>query len=205
MAYWHISGWQKKIYPHVIWDIRNREKTLYFSFDDGPTPGITEEVLNLLASFNARATFFCLGRNTDRYPEVYQKILEQGHSVGNHTYSHLKGWKTQDELYYKDIDLAAQHISSNLFRPPYGQISRSQTEYLSRKYKVILWEVMSHDYESRLSADLSLRKVLRYTKSGSILVFHDSVKAWPKLQYILPRVLEHFSREGYNFEAIKME
>jgi peptidoglycan/xylan/chitin deacetylase (PgdA/CDA1 family) len=134
---------------------------------------------------------------------VYAEIIKRGHAVGNHTYSHLKGWKTGDEEYFKDIKLAGHLIDSDLFRPPYGQIRRSQVKHLKNKYRIILWEVMSHDYENRVSKQKSLKAVLRYTREGSILVFHDSQKAWSKLEYILPRVFEEFSRRGYAFEKIQ--
>ena len=205
MAYWHIASWTKLLFPRLIWDFRGKEKILFLTFDDGPTPGITEEVLEILDTYGAKATFFCLGRNVDRHPELYHKILGKGHTVGNHTYSHLKGWKTPNELYYKDIELAGHNIQSRLFRPPYGQIKRVQAKYLVKHYTIVLWDVMSHDYESRISKEKSLQAVLRYTKDGSILVFHDSKKAWPKLSYILPKVIEHFSEKGYKFESVKIE
>jgi peptidoglycan-N-acetylglucosamine deacetylase len=203
MAYWHISRWMKQIYPDVIWDIRETGKTLFLTFDDGPTPEITEKVLDMLDSCDAKGTFFCLGRNVERHPEVYNQILNRGHMVGNHSYSHLKGWKTKNDEYYEDIRLASQLIISNVFRPPYGQIKRSQINHLRSEYKIVLWEVMSHDYEHRISKERSLKAVLKYTKEGSILVFHDSVKAWNKLSYILPRLLKHFSEQGYKFDVLK--
>lgn len=202
MAYWHISEWNKRVYPNVTWDYRERGKRLYLTFDDGPTPEITEKVLEILEKYNAKATFFCLGRNVERHPELFQLIRKKGHAVGNHTYSHLKGWKTPDDIYYKDIELADQIIHSKLFRPPYGKIRRRQIHHLAQRYKIILWEVMSHDYETRLSKERSLKAVMKYTREGSILVFHDSVKAWAKLEYILPKILKHFLREGYKFEAL---
>jgi peptidoglycan-N-acetylglucosamine deacetylase len=203
MAYWHISGWIKRFYPDVVWDKRASGRTIFLTFDDGPTPLITEEVLNILDRYNARATFFCLGRNVERHPQVYKEILKRGHAVGNHTYSHLKGWKCTNEEYYQDIMLAGHLIHSTLFRPPYGQVRRSQVKHLKKHYKIILWEVMSHDYENRVSKERSLRAVLRYSKEGSIIVFHDSVKAWNKLSYILPKLLEHFTERGFSFESIE--
>ena len=203
MAYWHISDGLKRLYPDVLWAGERNKKLLYLTFDDGPTPGITENVLDILDEYHAKATFFCLGRNVERHYDEFRQILNRGHAVGNHTYSHLKGWKTDDPNYFSDIELASQHIRSNLFRPPYGQISRSQIRYLKTKYRIVLWEVMSHDYESRVSKERSLRKVLKYSREGSILVFHDSVKAWPKLQYILPELLRHFTEKGYSFERIE--
>lgn len=202
MAYWHISGWMKMLYPAVIWDIRNATKTLFLTFDDGPTPEITEHVLEILDSYNAKASFFCLGRNVERHYDIYAEILRRGHVSGNHTYSHLKGWKTENKDYFEDIDLAAKFIKSNLFRPPYGQIRRSQIAILKSSYRIVMWDVMSHDYEQRVSKERSLNAIFRYTKNGSILVFHDSVKAFKKLEYILPRILEQFSAKGYSFKAL---
>lgn len=190
------------LYPGIIWDIRDAGKTIFLTFDDGPTPKITEKVLNILDTFQAKATFFCLGRNVERSPEIYNEILNRGHITGNHTYSHLKGWKTNNTQYFEDIELASKFIQSYLFRPPYGQIRRSQIAELRNKYRIVLWEVMSHDYEQRLSKERSLRAMLRYTKEGSILVFHDSAKAYSKLEYILPRFLEHFSSIGYSFKVL---
>ncbi|MBN2522483.1 MAG: polysaccharide deacetylase family protein [Bacteroidales bacterium] len=203
MAYFHISGWMKMMYPGLIWDMRNTHNTIYLTFDDGPTPDVTDEVIDIMNRYNAQGTFFCLGRNVERHPDIYERIIRKGHTTGNHTYSHLKGWKSKNEEYYKDIDLARNQIESSLFRPPYGQIRRSQIKYLKNKYKIVMWEVMSHDYEKRISKEFSLKAILRYTKEGSIVVFHDSVKAIDKLRYILPRFIEHFSEKGYNFEAIR--
>ncbi len=203
MAYWHISGLMKRMYPNVIWDMKNTGKNIYLTFDDGPTPDVTEEVLAILKKYDALATFFCLGRNIERNHEVYQKIIQQGHTTGNHTYSHLKGWKSDNNEYYKDIEIAKHYIDSNLFRPPYGQIRRSQIKHLKDSYKIIMWEVMSHDYEKRLSKNLSLKAILRHSKEGSIVVFHDSEKAIKKLRYILPRFLEHFSEKGYKFNRLE--
>ena len=203
MAYWHISRWIKNLYPDLIWDIRQNEKKLYLTFDDGPTPVITDKILEILDHYNARATFFCLGRNVEHHPEIYQRILGKKHAVGNHSYSHLKGWKTKHKEYFQDIELAGQFIQSKLFRPPYGQISRSQIKYLKKKYKIIMWEVMSHDYQHKLSKERSLKAVFRYAGEGSIVVFHDSVKAADKALHILPKILEEFTKKGYTFEAIE--
>jgi peptidoglycan/xylan/chitin deacetylase (PgdA/CDA1 family) len=192
----------KMIYPAILWDMRESGKKLFLTFDDGPTPKITDLVMNVLDAFKAKATFFCLGRNVERHPDLYKEIVTRGHATGNHTYSHLKGWKTPNSEYAQDIELAAKFIDSRLFRPPYGQISRSHITELKQNYRIVLWEVMSHDYEQRVSKERSLKALLRYTKDGSILVFHDSEKAYNKLQFILPRFLEHFSAKGYSFEAL---
>lgn len=195
----------KVIYPNIVWDKRSKEKVLYLTFDDGPTPEITERVLDTLDMYQAKATFFCLGRNVERHPGVYDEILKRQHAVGNHTYSHLKGWKTKNQEYYRDIELAGQIIDSKLFRPPYGQIKRSQIRHLKNKYEITMWDVMSHDYEQRVSKERSLNAVLKYTKSGSIIVFHDSVKAYEKLSFILPALLEEFSSNGFTFKELRLD
>lgn len=205
MAYWHINPWMKVIYPNIVWDKRSKEKVLYLTFDDGPTPEITERVLDTLDMYQAKATFFCLGRNVERHPGVYDEILKRQHAVGNHTYSHLKGWKTKNQEYYRDIELAGQIIDSKLFRPPYGQIKRSQIRHLKNKYEITMWDVMSHDYEQRVSKERSLNAVLKYAKSGSIIVFHDSVKAYEKLSFILPELLEEFSSNGFTFKELRLD
>jgi len=202
MIYWHISEWIKRLFPDLIWDIRTADKKLYLTFDDGPTPDITDKILEILDHYNARATFFCLGRNVEHYPEIYQRIIQKNHRIGNHTYSHLKGWKTSHKEYFQDIELAHQFIKSDLFRPPYGQIRRSQIEYLKKRYKIIMWEVMSHDYQTLVSKERSLKAVFRHAREGSIIVFHDSMKASEKVLYILPKVLEEFSNKGFTFEVI---
>jgi peptidoglycan/xylan/chitin deacetylase (PgdA/CDA1 family) len=203
MAYWHISNWIKRIYPDVIWDKHKTGKRLYLTFDDGPTPVVTKIVLDILDSYQAKATFFCLGRNVERHPEIYSEILKRGHHTGNHTYSHLKGWETSNKEYFQDIALAGQFIDSHLFRPPYGRIRRAQLRYLKKKYQIVLWDVMSHDYEKLWTQERCLRAVMRYTKEGSIIVFHDSEKAIEKVQYILPRLLEAFQEKGYVFEKLE--
>jgi peptidoglycan/xylan/chitin deacetylase (PgdA/CDA1 family) len=202
MAYWHISKWIKMIYPDVIWDKPNTGKKIYLTFDDGPTPVVTEKVLNLLDQYNAKATFFCLGRNVERHPEIYREIIKRGHQTGNHTYSHLKGWEIKNKEYFQDVELAGQFINSDLFRPPYGRIKRAQIKYLKKKFNIILWDVMSHDYEKLWSKERCLRAAMRYTKEGSIIVFHDSEKAEEKVQYILPKLLEAYTEKGYQFESI---
>jgi peptidoglycan/xylan/chitin deacetylase (PgdA/CDA1 family) len=204
MGYWHISDWTKKLYPDLIWDKRGNGKKLIITFDDGPTPGVTNEVLDILDRYNAKATFFCVGRNVEHFPDLFHKIISKNHAVGNHTYSHLKGWKTKHKEYFQDIELASQYIPSKLYRPPYGQIKRSQIKYLKEKYKIIMWEVMSHDYEKLWSKERCLNAILRYTKEGSIIVFHDSEKALEKVQFILPKVLEVFSEKGFEFEVLTM-
>ena len=197
--------WLKRIYSDLFWEIPTQEKKLFLTFDDGPHPIITMQVLDLLKAYNAKATFFCIGNNVVKHPEVYKRIIDEGHAVGNHTYNHLNGWKTADELYLNDINKAMEYIDSNLFRPPYGRISRFQIQQLLKpKYqmKMIMWSVLSGDFDPDISAEKCLNNVLLSTKAGSIIVFHDSEKAAEKMFYALPKVLAQFSKKGFAFEKI---
>ena len=175
---------------------------MFLTFDDGPTPEITREVLAVLSRFKAQATFFCIGRNVERNPEIYRLILNSGHATGNHTYSHLKGWNTPDAAYFNDIALAARYVPSKLFRPAYGMITPAQLRYLKQLYRIVMWDVMSYDFAYNTSPEKCLQNVIRYTRPGSIIVFHDSVKAAEKTLYVLPRVLEHYAEMGYVFKPI---
>ena len=200
--------WLKKLYSRRVWEFPSREKILYLSFDDGPHPEITPFVLDELKKYKARATFFCIGKNVQAYPQVYKRILTEGHRVGNHSYDHLNGWKTSDKNYIANIGKAALYIDSDLFRPPYGRITAWQAKCLMEspaKYKIIMWEVLSADFDQRLSPDKCARNVTRNAGSGSIVVFHDSEKAFSRLREALPVVLGHFAKLGYRFESIKSQ
>jgi len=174
---------------------------VYLTFDDGPTPKITEKVLDILKSYNVKGTFFCIARNVDRHPDIYNKLIEAGMGLGNHTYSHLNGWKTKNQDYLDDINLAASHINSKLFRPPYGKISNKVARIISKKYKIIMWDVLSKDYALKVSPEQCLENVIKHTTAGSIIVFHDSVKAFSKLEYTLPKAIEYLLEKGYNLSA----
>ena len=195
--------WLKKVYPNRLWDVDTKEKIIYLSFDDGPHPSATPFVLDELKKYNAKATFFCIGKNVLSYPEIYKRILDEGHSVGNHTQNHLNGWETNDDDYSADIIEAANHIHSNLFRPPYGRIKSAQAKKL-RDLKIIMWNVLSGDFDELLSKEKCLDNVISKTKPGSIIVFHDSEKAFPKLKYALPLALDFFTQSGYSFKAMEM-
>ena len=194
--------WLKKIYPDFVWKMSTSEKIIYLTFDDGPNPIITPFVLNELKKYNAQATFFCIGKNVDAHPEIYQQILDGGHSVGNHTQHHFNGWKTDDEIYINDIAKAANKIHSNLFRPPYGRIKKSQWSMINSQFSVIMWDVLSGDFDVSLSKEKCYQKIIKHIVAGSIVVFHDSEKAWERLEYALPKVLAHFSQLGYSFKSI---
>ncbi len=193
----------KSLYPSLIWDIKTEAKTLYLTFDDGPHPKATSFILDILKQYNAKATFFCIGKNVLENRDIYDRIITEGHTVGNHTQNHLNGWKTDDEAYLDNIKQAALNIDSNLFRPPYGRISRFQIKLLKQlKYRVIMWDVLSGDFDTTLSKEKCLNNVILQATSGSIIVFHDSEKAWERLEYTLPKVLEYFKEEGFKFDSL---
>jgi peptidoglycan/xylan/chitin deacetylase (PgdA/CDA1 family) len=186
----------------MTWDLQGEHREVYLTFDDGPTPVVTPWVLEQLAQAEAKATFFCLGRNVDKHPEIYEMILANGHSVGNHSYSHLKGFRSSIKRYMDDINLASDMIDSRLFRPPYGRIFPGQVKAVLEHYDIIMWDVLSIDYNSGLSGERVLQNVVRNVKPGSIIVFHDSEKAADNLYYALPRTLEFLKEEGYNMCSI---
>ena len=203
----------KRMFPNYIWDIPTTEKVMYLTFDDGPTPDITNWTLDVLKQYNAKATFFCIGNNIEKHPEIFQNILNGGHAIGNHTHNHIKGWKTNTQDYLENIAEAKQVIISeivnskslisNLFRPPYGQIKPIQGQQLiALGYKIIMWDVLSFDWDKDVKQEDCLKNVLTKTTEGSIIVFHDSVKASKNMQYALPKVLQFFSNKGYRFEAL---
>ena len=194
------------LYPSLIWRIKTNEKVLYLTFDDGPHETATPFVLDQLKNYNAKATFFCIGKNVMAHPEIYERILGEGHSVGNHTYHHVNGLKVADEVYIEEIEKTKALVKSNLFRPPYGRMKRSQIKKLetsNAKLQTIMWDVLSGDFDTKLTPEACLHNVLKHSKPGSIIVFHDSTKAWDRMQYALPKVLEHFTKEGYAFKNIE--
>ena len=199
--------WLRRIYCRQIWKMPARKNVIYLSFDDGPHPVITDFVLGELKKYNAKATFFCIGKNVGLHNEIYQKLLLQGHSVGNHTNDHLNGWKTDNDIYIDNIDVAAEIIKSNLFRPPYGRIKNSQRRLLSaapKNYKIIMWTVLSGDFDTSISGERCAANMIDNIVPGSIVVLHDSEKAFERLKYALPLVLKHFSEKGYTFESINL-
>lgn len=207
--------WLKKIYPYYTWDIPVKEKILYLSFDDGPHETATPFVLEQLRKYNAKATFFCIGKNVVKYPAIFHQILEEGHAIGNHTYNHLNGWKEKNQKYTDDILEAKKYIDSNLFRPPYGRLTGFQARLLKKGapfnptdspgFRIIMWSVLSGDFDQKLDAPTCRDHVVLNAYPGAIIVFHDSTKAWDRMKDALPAVLEHFSKAGYLFQAIPYE
>ncbi len=259
----NISTPGRIIYPSLLWKVNTHKKELYLTFDDGPIPEVTPWVLSMLKNFQAKATFFCIGDNVRKFPQIYEQVLAEGHSTGNHTFNHLNGWKTSNEDYLNNVLLAeeeflkyerediqnvkkefekgsneaddlsspeAQYYSkkfedpdappfpfrnsvlptaaslaahSRLFRPPYGKIGPSQIKVLQQKgYKIVMWDVLSQDYDKDLSAEKCIQNVVDYAKPGSVVVFHDSVKAFKNLKTVLPQVLTHYKKRGFEFKAI---
>lgn len=203
--------WLKKLYPGCIWDIPAGDKVLYLTFDDGPHPQVTPFVLDTLKQYNAKATFFCIGKNVAAHKGIYSNMLDDGHRAGNHTFHHLNGWKSTDEQYLRNILEAGKYIDSNLFRPPYGKITRFQVKLLTgirnspmnNNFNIIMWDVLSGDFDTKLTGANCTSFVTKHAQPGSIIVFHDSEKAFPRLKEALPNTLEHFSKQGYRFEVIK--
>ncbi|MGZ3860598.1 MAG: polysaccharide deacetylase family protein [Flavisolibacter sp.] len=191
----------RRFFSSYTWRIPTTEKAVYLSFDDGPHPIITPWVLDQLKQCQARASFFCVGNNVEQYPQIYQSILEQGHAVGNHTYHHMNGWEVSVSDYLEDIARAATLIKTDLFRPPYGRIRSKQAEQIKTvigaNAQIIMWDVLSADFDKTISKEACLDNVLSHLEAGSIIVFHDSEKAFPHLEYVLPKVLAHLQQEGY--------
>lgn len=192
----------KRIYPRAVWNFGRTKKNIYLTFDDGPVPGLTDWVINELERWNAKATFFCVGENIRRHPDIFRRIQDNGHQVANHTMRHPKGFRRSVSAYLREVDECRSLVNNNLFRPPYGQLSPGQYRGLVRRgYRIILWDVISYDYE-KIAEDVCARNVISNTRSGSIVLFHDNVKAEKNLRYALPRLLEHFSNMGYQFLAL---
>jgi peptidoglycan-N-acetylglucosamine deacetylase len=192
----------KKLFPQFTWNKSRTDKCIYLTFDDGPIPEVTPWVLEQLNAYGAKATFFCVGENVCTYRPIYQELIAQGHRVGNHTYHHLDGWATPTLQYLENYKACGAEIESQLFRPPYGRLRPAQAQAIRESSEIVLWDVLSGDFDPKLSKEACLQQVLTQSQNGSIIVFHDSLKAWNKLEYVLPKVLAHFQKEGYRFGVV---
>lgn len=190
------------LYPQLLWKVRTDEKIIYLTFDDGPHPEITLKVLDVLGKYNAKATFFCVGNNVEKYPGIYHEILKSGNQTGNHTFHHLNGWKTKDEDYFNDISQCKTLVDSVLFRPPYGKIKRSQIKLLKKEFTIVMWSVLTYDFSQPICPQKCLQIALKNTGKGSIVVFHDSVKAVENMLFALPLFLQYFTDKGFKFQAL---
>ena len=210
MSYWVKSKrWMKLLFPNHVWNIKTSEKKVFLTFDDGPSPEVTPWVLELLKKHNAKATFFCIGDNIQKHPTIFNQILTEQHAIGNHTFNHLNGWKTTTERYIENVTLCESEIikqqetNKTLFRPPYGKIKPSQSRILRKMgFKIIMWDIISYDFDTAMSKEKCLENVLKHLENGSIIVFHDSEKAWNNLKYALPRTLHFLKEKGYSCEKI---
>lgn len=189
----------------VYWEIPTEEKVIYLTFDDGPTEELTSYILDVLHDFQAKATFFCVGDNVIKHPHLFEQIKQEGHAVGNHTFHHLKGWKTTTSSYLEDIALCEQAFPSPLFRPPYGKIKPAQVKQVNKTHHIILWSTLTYDFDKATSPEECLQYAIKETKAGSIIVFHDNIKATINLRYALPRFLHYFSEKGFTFAPIQLD
>ena len=212
--YWVKTHWlMKSIFTGFTWQFPSSEKVVYLTFDDGPIPEVTDWTLFILKEYNAKATFFCIGENITKHPKLFKQIQEEGHSVGNHTYNHLNGWHSSTEDFIQNVDLCEKEISNfsdennaelPLFRPPYGKLNRKQFTLLKeRGYKVIMWDILSADFDTTISPEKCAENVLKNIQPGSIIIFHDSLKASKNLKYALPQTLAYLKKNGFEMKAIK--
>ncbi len=193
----------RKIYPKAIWRVPTTKKKIYLTFDDGPVPTITPWVLDILKKEKIKATFFCVGENVFKNAEIYQRILDEKHVVGNHTYNHVNGWNTHGNQYVRNVIKCAELINSKLFRPPYGRIKKSQLTQITKQYSVIMWDVLSGDYDKNTNPDQCLQNVVGNVRNGSIIVFHDSYKAQKNMEYALPKFIQFAKEKGFVFDVLE--
>ncbi|WP_236974436.1 polysaccharide deacetylase family protein [Membranihabitans maritimus] len=192
----------KEFFPQLIWEKSSENKVIYLTFDDGPHPEITPMVLEILKNFEAKATFFFVGENISKYRETYDVVQKEGHSIGSHTYNHLNGWATDNTTYFNNVKKGASEAHSRLFRPPYGRIKPSQVTFLTRHYQIVMWDVLSGDFDKKINGDDCYLNVIKHGRPGSIVVFHDSDKSKDRMLYALPKVLEYYSGKGFSFLPI---
>ncbi len=202
MKFFGMTSIAKYLFRSLVWNIKTSEKEVYLTFDDGPMQGTTPWILDELDKYKAKATFFCIGKNVKQNPEIFQKIIKHGHVVGNHTFDHLNGWKTTTSDYIKNVEKCSEFVSSGLFRPPYGRLKLSQMKYLRKKYHIIMWDVLSRDYDQNISGKQCLKNVLDDAESGSIILLHDNFKSEKSMKYVLPGILKHFSDIGFCFKSL---
>ena len=195
----------KKLYPGLTWNLSRADRCIYLTFDDGPIPIVTPFVLKTLKQYNAKGTFFCIGDNIQKYPDIFDQVKADGHTIGNHTFNHLRGWNTDTQVYADNFKKCATLMNTPNFRPPHGRIKREQIKALKTiqpDIKIVMWDVLSGDFDLALKPERCLKDVLSKTENGSIVVFHDSLKAQPRLEYVLPRALKYWSKKGYEFRGL---
>ena len=192
----------RSLYKNSLWRMDKKDETIYLTFDDGPIPDLTEWVLDTLKKYQVKATFFCVGDNIIKNPEIFERIKNEGHQVGNHTFNHLKGWEVKNDMYFENVEKCQRLTGTSLFRPPYGRIRKSQYNLLAKNYKIVFWDVLSYDYDKLTSSKKCLDNSIKYTRNGSIIVFHDNIKAQKNLKFALPQYIEHFLKLNYKFATL---
>lgn len=192
----------RKLFPKAVWRMDKTQKKIYLTFDDGPVPVTTPWVLDVLKQHDIKATFFCVGENAQKHTEIYQRILNEDHAVGNHTFNHLKGWNTHSKRYIQNVEKCANFVTTKLFRPPYGKVKKKQFSIINSQFSIIMWDVLSGDYDKKTSPEKCLKNVIDAVRNGSIIVFHDSMKAKRNLEYALPRFIEYAKAKGFEFEVL---
>ena len=203
MYFSDVPGIVKWLMPSSLeWKVSSQEKNIYLTFDDGPIPEVTPWVVDVLRKYQAKATFFCVGENVYKHPEVYSMVQEAGHRTGNHSYNHLKGWSTPYHEYLENVARCQELVKSPLFRPPHGQITLKLARALRTEYRIIMWSMLSRDFDRNITPETCLRNAINKSRPGTIIVFHDSLKARDRLEYTLPRYIEHYSTQGYRFPAL---
>lgn len=192
----------RSVFPNFIWKMPTDQKEVFFTFDDGPIPEVTHGVLDTLAEYDAKASFFCVGQNVAKYPEIFQAIQDQGHSVGNHTNNHLNGWETENLQYFHNVRHCAREMETPLFRPPYGKLKPKQAQFLQRHYQIVMWDVLSGDFDQTISKKQCYKNIIKNVEPGSIIVLHDSLKAQDRMEYALRKTLDELSSQGYTFSNL---
>lgn len=196
--------WIRAIYPKgLIWRVPTNSREVFLTFDDGPVPEVTPLVLDILRKYSIKATFFCVGENVQKYQEIYDQLIKDGHDTGNHTYHHVKAWKTDFNTYLSEVEQCSKLVKSSLFRPPHGQINRKIARKLRKEYRIIMWSALSGDYDKNLSGHQCLANAIKHTGPGSVIVFHDSLKARERMEYALPLYIEYCLKKGYTFGRLE--
>jgi peptidoglycan/xylan/chitin deacetylase (PgdA/CDA1 family) len=193
----------QNLLPQCYWNLPNQQNKIYLTFDDGPTPEVLPVILKTLDTYKVPATFFCVGENMQKHPDLVWEMQKRNHVIGNHTYNHISGWRTKNATYFENVEACQKIYKSKLFRPPYGRLRASQANELKRKYKIIMWDVLSYDYDKKVLPEICFRNVIDATKSGSVIVFHDNVKAIKNLEYALPRSIDFLLKKDFVFDVIK--
>jgi peptidoglycan-N-acetylglucosamine deacetylase len=204
MNLYSAPWWIRAIYPKgLVWSVPTSKRAVFLTFDDGPIPEVTQLVLGILKHYNIKATFFCVGENVQKHPDIFSLLSESGHATGNHTFHHVKAWKTDFSSYLSDVQQCDNLVKSQLFRPPHGQINPRLVKQLNRHYRIIMWSALTGDYDKTLSGEQCLQHAIKYTAPGSIVVFHDSIKARERMEYALPLYIEYCLKEGYSFSVLE--